>query len=171
MEVKGLTPWPLGVHLISPNNITPRSHIKEIITNCRSSWLSNKFNILGKVYRTVWRICILILGSKGLITLVRITWTESVPTFVRNFEICPLPQPRSRAIGKCLRKENKVRKESKLIIFLTTKNIYKDKPWDVSYSVNHPFSNLGKKKQTNLLVIIQYHWVSCITMSLMINYC
>ena len=104
-------------------------------------------NILGKVYRTVWRICILILVSKGLITLVRITWTESVPTFVRNFEICPLPQPRSRAIGKCLRKENKVRKESKLIIFLTTKNIYKDKPWDVSYSVNHPFSNLGKKKK------------------------
>ena len=102
-------------------------------------------NILGKVYRTVWRICILILVSKGLITLVRITWTESVPTFVRNFEICPLPQPRSRAIGKCLRKENKVRKESKLIIFLTTKNIYKDKPWDVSYSVDHPFSNLGKK--------------------------
>ena len=102
-------------------------------------------NILGKVYRTVWRICILILGSKGLITLVRITWTESVPTFVRNFEICPLPQPRSRAIGKCLRKENKVRKESKLIIFLTTKNIYRDKPWDVSYSVDHPFSNLGKK--------------------------
>ena len=104
-------------------------------------------NILGKVYRTVWRICILILVSKGLITLVRITWTESVPTFVRNFEICPLPQPRSRAIGKCLRKENKVRKESKLIIFLTTKNIYRDKPWDVPYSVDHPFSNLGKKKK------------------------
>ena len=103
-------------------------------------------NILGNVYRTVWRIYILISGSKGLITLVRITWTESVPTFVRNFEICPLPQPRSRAIGKCLRKENKVRKESKLIIFLTTKNIYRDKPWDVPYSVDHPFSNLGKKK-------------------------
>ena len=44
--------------------------IKEMITNWRNSWLLNKFSLpaqsLGNVQRTVWRICILLLGSKGL---------------------------------------------------------------------------------------------------------
>ena len=44
--------------------------IKEMITNERSFWSVNKFfffNTLGNVYRTVWRIYILMLGCKGLI--------------------------------------------------------------------------------------------------------
>ena len=60
--------------LISPYNITPKSHIevmriKKKITNqlklltVKQILLSSN---LGNVKRTVWRICILMLGCKGL---------------------------------------------------------------------------------------------------------
>ena len=73
-----LTLWPpeSDKHLISPYSITPGSHIrvtriKEMITKLGCSWILNKFSLsptLGNVRRTVWRICILILGCKELIS-------------------------------------------------------------------------------------------------------
>ena len=72
-----LTLWPLSdKHIISPYNIIPESHIrvtriKEMITKLGCSWILNKFSLsptLGNVWRTVWRICILILGCKELIS-------------------------------------------------------------------------------------------------------
>ena len=57
---------------ISPYNITSESsikvkRIKEMIFNLLSSWFLNKFSlsVLQKMYRA-WRICILMLGCKGL---------------------------------------------------------------------------------------------------------
>ena len=57
---------------ISPYNITHESsikvkRIKEMIFNLLSSWFLNKFSlsVLQEMYRA-WRICILMLGCKGL---------------------------------------------------------------------------------------------------------
>ena len=60
-------------HLISSYNITPESHskvmrIKEVITSVRLLIveLILLVSTLGNVKRTVWRICISMLGCKGL---------------------------------------------------------------------------------------------------------
>ena len=59
-------------HLMSPYNVRSKSHItvtrkQEMITNYRSSWLLQILLVstLEIVQRTVWRICILMLGCKG----------------------------------------------------------------------------------------------------------
>ena len=66
--------WLACMHLISPYSITPASNIqvmrkKEMITNSTREALDYKqillVSTLGNVLRTVWRICILMLGCKG----------------------------------------------------------------------------------------------------------
>ena len=60
-------------NLIPPYNIIPQSHNKVTRTRERRSFRSlGKFSLsvpIGNVWRTVWRICILMLGGKGLKTV------------------------------------------------------------------------------------------------------
>ena len=72
MNVNPLTPKS-DKRLISPFNITPESHIKvmrikEMITNLRGldCYSNTPCSTLGNVEKIVWRICILMLGCKGL---------------------------------------------------------------------------------------------------------
>ena len=60
-------------HLISPFNITPKSNIKfmrikEMLKKLKNFLIGKQIlpaSTLGIVQRTVWRICILMLGCKG----------------------------------------------------------------------------------------------------------
>ena len=59
----------MSSHIITPESNTNITRIKKIITIQKSCWLLNKFSYssaLGNVWRTVWRICILMLGCQGL---------------------------------------------------------------------------------------------------------
>ena len=68
-----LTPWN-DYHLISPYNITLESHIKVTRIKKKDHWLRKLLIVwqillvstLTNILRTVWRICTLTLGCKGL---------------------------------------------------------------------------------------------------------